>query len=414
MRKSVLLKAPLLTRSGYGEQSRFALRALRSREDLFDVYIQPIAWGQTSWNNELTEERLWIDETIQKTIDFIQNGGQFDISLQVTIPNEWEKIAPVNIGYTAGIETTKVHHQWLIKANELDKIIVVSKHAKDVFEDTVYDAFNEQTQEEVKLKVRHGTIDYVNYPVKLYEELSPVELKLDYDFNFLTVAQMGPRKNLENTIKWFIEEFKDEEVGLVVKTNVARNSQIDKEVVHGRLMHIVRQYEDIKCKIYMIHGDMTDEEMHSLYLHPQLKASLSLTHGEGFGLPLFESAYMGVPVVATGWSGQLDFLCDEDGTRNFYDVSFDLQQVPEDVVWEGVITKDSFWAYAREQSAKEKMRQCYSDITNGEYPYSDLPEKLKERFEESKQYAAFVAAMGVEQTFDIESWLDELDVDEIE
>ena len=36
------------------------------------------------------------------------NGGQFDISVQVTIPNEWKNIAPLNIGYTAGIETTKV------------------------------------------------------------------------------------------------------------------------------------------------------------------------------------------------------------------------------------------------------------------------------------------------------------------
>ena len=38
MRKTIILRAPVLTRSGYGEQSRFALRALRSREDLFDIY----------------------------------------------------------------------------------------------------------------------------------------------------------------------------------------------------------------------------------------------------------------------------------------------------------------------------------------------------------------------------------------
>ena len=81
MRRKIILKAPVLTRSGYGEQSRFALRSLRSREDLFDIYIQPLRWGQTSWINENTEERRWIDQTIEKTIGYIQQGGQFDISL---------------------------------------------------------------------------------------------------------------------------------------------------------------------------------------------------------------------------------------------------------------------------------------------------------------------------------------------
>ena len=103
MRKKILLKAPLLTRSGYGEQARFALRSLRSREDLYDIFIQPLQLGQTSWTNEVNEERLWIDQTIEKTIAFIQEGGTFDMSLQVTIPNEFEKLAGYNIGYTAGI-----------------------------------------------------------------------------------------------------------------------------------------------------------------------------------------------------------------------------------------------------------------------------------------------------------------------
>jgi hypothetical protein len=68
MRKKILLKGPLLTRSGYGEQTRFALRALRSREDLFDIFIQPLTWGQTSWAAEDTPERNWIDQAIERTI----------------------------------------------------------------------------------------------------------------------------------------------------------------------------------------------------------------------------------------------------------------------------------------------------------------------------------------------------------
>ena len=80
MIKKVLLKGPLLTRSGYGEQARFALRSLRSRPDLFEVFIQPLEWGKTSWTNEISSERDWIDQTIEKTIGYVQQGGQFDIS----------------------------------------------------------------------------------------------------------------------------------------------------------------------------------------------------------------------------------------------------------------------------------------------------------------------------------------------
>ena len=138
MRKKVLIKGPLLTRSGYGEQSRFALRSLRSREDLFEIFIQPLKWGQTSWLNEIDEERKWIDRTIEKTIAFIQQGGKFDMSLQITIPNEWQKLAPVNIGYTAGIETSKVAPIWLQKGNEnVDKIITISSHSMNTYKNTV-------------------------------------------------------------------------------------------------------------------------------------------------------------------------------------------------------------------------------------------------------------------------------------
>ena len=145
MKKKILLKGPLLTRSGYGEQSRFALPALRNRSDTFDVYIQPLNWGVTSWLIENNEERQWIDQAIEKTIGFIQQGGQFDMSLQITIPNEWEKIAPVNIGYTAGIEATKVAPQWLEKCNLMDKIITISNFSKSAFEQTSYEAVELQT-----------------------------------------------------------------------------------------------------------------------------------------------------------------------------------------------------------------------------------------------------------------------------
>ena len=387
VKKKILLKGPLLTRSGYGEQARFALRSLRSREDLFDIFIQPLQWGKTSWTSESSDERKWIDQTIEKTIGYIQQGGQFDMSLQVTIPNEFQKMAPVNIGYTAGIETTKIAHQWIQKSNDMDKIIVVSNHSKDVFQNTEYEAVNKQTGEKFIFKSTQP-VESVGYPVKTFEDLPSLELNLTTKFNFLSVAQFGPRKNLQNTIKWFVEEFRNEDVGLILKSNIAKNCLMDRKHLLNDLRNFLQQLGPRECKIYLLHGDMTDQEMHSLYNHSSVHAFVLLPHGEGFGLPLFEAAYSGLPVVTVGWSGQMDFLTDAEGQEQFYNVAFDLQPVKKEVVWDGVITPDSMWAYAREVSAKEQMRLCYENVNNGSVPWdnSDLPE----RFSAEKMHKQFV------------------------
>ena len=140
--KKVLVRAPALTRTGYGEHARFVMRCLRTIEDKIDIYLVPIKWGQSNWVWEFDEEREWLDKIIHKTAEYQRQGGTFDVSLQVTIPNEWEKLAPVNIGITAGIETDRVAPVWLQKSNLMDKIVTISEHSKNGFVNTVYEAVN--------------------------------------------------------------------------------------------------------------------------------------------------------------------------------------------------------------------------------------------------------------------------------
>ena len=398
--KKVLVRGPALSQSGYGEHTRFVLRALRSQPSVFDIYLITTNWGATSWIWENNEERTWMDSLLQKTIEYGQGGGQFDLSIQVTIPNEWEKIAPINIGVTAGIETTKIAPIWIEKSHQMDKIIVVSEHAKYGFDNTTTLATNSQTGEQFQAKVP-CPVEVVGYPVKNIKACD-VELDFKDDFNFLVVATWCPRKNLENTIKWFVEEYYDQEVGLVVKTQLAKNCLRDREFTFHKLKELLQEYSDRKCSVHLLHGDMTENEMVGLYCHPKIKAFVSIAHGEGFGLPMFEAVYSGLPVVAPGWSGQCDYLYmpvkDKKGkvkiTPMFTPVSYELKAVQQEAVWDGVIQADSQWCFPIEWNYKKSLREIKKNYGAAKSKATKLRKYVNEKFTEDKQFDKFVEVLG--------------------
>lgn len=419
--KKIIVVGPALSQTGYGEQCRFALRSLMSEPERFDVYLKPTNWGNSSWLLPTDSDREWIDSLIKKTGIYLSQGAAFDLSLQVTIPNEWEKLTPINIGYTAGIETTKISSLWVEKSRLMDKIITISNHSRNTFVDTVYEATPNSGGEPFLYKCE-TPVDVVHYPVRNYSA-APLDIKLDYDFNFLAVSQWGPRKNLENTIRWWIEEFKNDEVGLIVKTNLFKNSSIDRDVTIAKLRSVLREYEGRKCKVYLLHGYMTNEEMTALYTNPKIKCMVSLTHGEGFGLPLFEAAYNGVPIVAPNWSGHVDFLKAPKKVKKknkktttkivpcFATVDYELKPVMPESVWENVIDADSQWCYAKESSYKTRLREVYKDTNRFNGMAKTLKTHLKNTFTAESKYAEFCDAVHKEEKFDVEDWLSGLDVE---
>lgn len=408
MRKKIIVKGPVLSRSGYGEQARFALRSLRKHEDRFDIYLINTSWGATGWTAQHNEERQYVDYLIKKTFHHIQNNDSFDMSLQITIPNEWEKIAPVNIGYTAGIETTKIAPQWVEKSMMMDKIIVTSSHSKQTLIGTSYNATDPNTGKHLGPVSVQAPVEVVGYPVKLLKKES-VKLDLDTKFNFLLVSQWGPRKNTENTIRWFVENFKEnEEVGLVVKGFIRNNSTVDRLRSVSALQDIVSRIDSAaKCKIYLIHGDMSDEEMIGMYSSRQINALISLSHGEGYGLPLFEAAYTGLPIVTTNWSGHCDFLNIPSKRRKkgskkktetfmkpmFAEVDYTLGPIQKEAVWDGVLQADSMWCYADESSYKKVLTDVYENYDNHKENSKKLKTWVKKEFEAEKQYDAFANAV---------------------
>ena len=359
--KKIIFRGPVQTASGYGVHARMLLKALDD-DGRFDITVMSVPWGATALVYDDTPEMRRIKELSAKFNP--NNRVEFDASVQVTIPNEFAKLAPKNICVTAGIETDRVAALWQNKTNEVaDVLVVPSIHSARGFTTGIY---GEQKGPQQLLLRRPLYIlpEWVNTDVF---NTSPVEPdpRWDFpsDFNFLAVglgldkADGEDRKNLTNTVKWFCEQFRGNPyVGLVLKVSMVNNSAVDFKNVKARVAMIKQQ---TGCgqfpRIHLIHGRLRDEELAALYKHPQIKAMVSLTHGEGYGLPLIEAAACGLPIVATNWSGHLDFLKGADGRRLFVPVEYDLAPVPPSCVWKDVMEEGTRWANPKEMDAKLKM-----------------------------------------------------------
>ncbi len=415
--RTVLLKGPILSRSGYGEHARSVFRALQSRPDLYDIYIEPTIWGKTPWSHTVSEENKEIFACINKRQQF---RGVFNLSLQVMIPNEWTNIAEKNIGVTAGIETDLASETWVQFCKDIDHVIVVSNHAKNVFLNSVYkDKVPVANGQMMDLKLEPEEIDVIGYPVK-NKDCEDMGLELKTDFNFLTVAQSGPRKCLDATVRWFAEEFKDENVGLVVKANMQNNSIADRHNLQTSMKHWIQKLKDKKCKVYLLHGNLNEEQIHHLYNHDKIKCYVTTTHGEGFGLPIFEAAYSGLPVVAPAWSGHVDFLYKKFKKKNgkpdkkplFTKVKYELEKVQQNAVWENVIVEDSKWAFSDQKSFKKALRNVYDAYSSKRAMASELKEYLHDEMSEEKIHEKYIDVINKvypPEVFEVTDWLSQIE-----
>jgi ADP-heptose:LPS heptosyltransferase/glycosyltransferase involved in cell wall biosynthesis len=384
-----LLKAPVLTQSGYGVHSRQILNALL-KDPVFDVYVENINWGACSFLTEDTEEKRTIRNLMEKRIIEKYKGQdrRFDVFIHVTIPNEFEKQGVLNIGVTAGIETDRVSHVWVEKCNEMDLVVVPSEHSKKTLVDSTFQWQNQQTGEQGTLRLTkpivvcsEGVDTSVFYPNKEAKSTVLEVLNDLPEFNFLHVGQWGrggygeDRKNIALLTKYFIETFKGrKDVGLILKVNMARNSVIDYANVEKRLKEIKSNYKESEVPpIFLLHANFTNEEMAALYNHPKVSAMISLTHGEGFGLPLLEAAACGLPILATNWSGHLDFL----KLGKFGAIEYDLKEIPDAAVWENILIKGSKWAEVKEQDVKSRMQKIVSAYDKPKEWATELSEKVR-------------------------------------
>ena len=324
MKPFIVVQGPVATRSGYGNHTRDLVTSL-IKADKYDIQIVSLPWGSTPGNALKGDNPEHVE--IIKRIARQNITRQPDVFIQISVPNEFQKVGKYNIGITAGIETTNVSHEFLQGCNNMDLILVTSEHSKKGFVDTVYDKIDEKTKQktgDLKLTTPmevlfEGVDTNVYYKTNdlhdtIKDELSSIKNPFCYLFvgHWLKGNIGQDRKDVGMMIKTFCETFKNKAArnrpALILKTSHATFSIIDRDHITKKVQEIIAPYGNKAPEIYFLHGDLSDEEMNSLYNHPKIKAMVSFTKGEGYGRPLLEFSVTGKPVIASNWSGHIDFL----------------------------------------------------------------------------------------------------------
>jgi hypothetical protein len=244
--------------------------------------------------------------------------------MQITVPNEFQRLGKYNIGVTAGIETTLSPGDFIDGVNRMDLTLTSSEHSKSTFINTILQKVDQRTNQVIgELKTEKPIeVLFEGADTNVYKPLDKVSLFSELDnikenFAFLFVGHwingdLGEdRKNVGLLIKAFYEIFKNkkDKPALILKTSHVGSSYIDREELLKKIK-IIRQSVNSENlpNVYLLHGEVLDTEINELYNHPKVKAMINLTKGEGFGRPLLEFSLTKKPIITTNWSGHTDFL----------------------------------------------------------------------------------------------------------
>lgn len=357
----LLYQAPVATRSGYGDHARDLLYSLKEM-NLYDIKIVSTRWGNTPMD-QLDPEKEFDNWILNNIVTEIHQ--QPDVYMQVTVPNEFRAIGKYNIGITAGIETTVIPKDWVDGCNRMDLIITTSKHSKDGIVGT---SWSEKSKETQQIIAEHR----VTKPVEVlfegadYKEIKGLDKldKIEEDFAFLFVGHWlqgdlyHDRKDVGGMIQTFLSSFSrigNKKPAIILKTSSAGFSIRDREEMAKRIDRIASTVKS-QASIYLLHGDLDADDMWKLYNDDKIKAMISFTHGEGFGRPLLEFSLTGKPVIASNWSGHVDFLNDKgsillDGQLRNVDPSASNQ----------FLLQESQWFYVNYSNAAVKISDVYNN-----------------------------------------------------
>ena len=399
MKPTLVFQGPIFTRSGYGDHCRDLMKSLR-KMDKYDIKIIPLRWGNTPQNqvDGSTEFGRWMLERVITAIE-----RKPDVFMQVSVANEFEPKGHYNIGVTAGVETTICPKEFIDGSNKMDLILVPSKFTQQNVGGTIYQQKDQTTGQivgEIKTNVPIEVL-FEGVDTEVFSKGSGKDVlaNVKEDFNFLIVGHwlkgdLGQdRKDIGMAIKTFATVFqympKDKRPGLIVKTSHAGFSVIDREGTREKIENVLKSFGDKCPSIYLLHGDMEESDMSNLYHHPKVKAMISFTKGEGYGRPMAEFTLTGKPIIASGWSGQMDFLPMDSSVL----LEGSMTAVHESAA-DQFCMKEAQWFTVNYSNAANKIYDVYKNYDSYLEKSKGLKENTLKTFTLDKMHERFVEIMN--------------------
>ena len=323
--------------SGYAEECWVVAVALAES----GVPVQLVPIGQQSDSNRMlpghARERL--EHLAQQRVDTARS-----ILYQHVTAFGWNLgiYGSARVGRTM-FETDRIPDGWLERCSAMDEVWVPSEFNRRTFEEAGVDAR--------KLRVVRAGVD-----TDLFRpDTTPLTISRARAFNFLSVFDLEPRKGTDLLVKAYLTEFKaDEDVALILKISQLNDPVTDPV---AQLCHFVEKEMGLsleKCPpIILLKGFLSQAEMAALYA--RANAFVLPSHGEGYGRPLMEALSVELPVIATRWSGQLDFLRDENSY--LIDVEGLVPAATEEEIFAGHL-----WAQPSLEHLRQLMRRAFSNV----------------------------------------------------
>ncbi|MHB8172750.1 MAG: glycosyltransferase [Thermincolia bacterium] len=255
----------------------------------------------------------------------------------------------------------RIHASWVEVCNTMDEIWVPS-----VFN---FETFTQSGVDPAKIQVIPFGIAAERFNP---EETEPLFIEGRKGFNFLSTFQWTKRKGWDILLRAYLETFDpSEDVSLTIMAYYGKGESVGERVAN----YITTLGYDLDKipEIIILDERISDELMAALYAAAE--AYVLPSRGEGWGSSYLEAMTMGLPTIGTKWSGNLEFMNEDNSylvdINGLVDV--DQEQVDEDPFYAGHRWADPSlehlkqvmrFVYQNREEAAEKGKKARQDVLN--------------------------------------------------